>query len=502
MMATIIGIGGAVAGLISITGIGWLLARLLRVGELSDARPARPTVGWSFLLGCAAIGIVLQIPLAINGRITHFSFGAVATVGWLAASWSIAKWWRLGPEHRRISLGWLSDLPMLGRLLVFVPIAAAIFYCSTTGLTGYDARSIYALKARIFFDTGTIRGEDFQDIDRVHFNPAYPLLLPLVESEIYWAQGSYSAPGLALLFICFPLAIASISAGEMRHFTSRGVAATLALMLLMTPVCVESFEGASLSGSSDLPLAALLLAAVLEISRWARSPNSDWRPAVGAAILLAAAASTKAEGLSWMAACALGLAGTWLVRRSWPNRRQLTAAVAGGSVLIALLAVRQAVARQLPNSPYYPSYFAALNWSWIRQLADRPAVVFSYGLAELVRVKFWNLMWPCAIGSLVLLRRGKAPAAVLFWRFTVVAGFGASLFALVITPLHLEYELRTSFTRLMLHGFPIVALIMSEQWAASGWLGQIADTMRIDENPIQTVEQSERSRDIRSARAA
>jgi hypothetical protein len=81
--------------------------------------------------------------------------------------------------------GWLSDLPMWGRLLAVVALPAALFYCCRTGLTGYDARSIYALKARVLYDAGTIRGEDFQDIQRVHFNPSYPLLLPLLEAQIY-----------------------------------------------------------------------------------------------------------------------------------------------------------------------------------------------------------------------------------------------------------------------------------------------------------------------------
>ncbi len=386
MTATLIGIAGAVSGLVSISGIGLLLARFLRVGESTTTRPARRVkLTGRFLLGLIITvrTMMLQIPLAIDGRITHFSFAALAVAGWAAAGWGIAAWWKRGPD-RRVSLGWLSDLPMLGRLLVFVPIGAAILYCSTTELTGYDARTIYALKARILYDSGTIRGEDFQDLERLHFNPAYPLLLPLVEAEIYWAQGTYSALGLKLLFLCFPLAIASIYASEMRRFASRGVAATLALMLLITPVCLECFEGAALSGSSDLPLAALLLAAVLEISRWIRL-KADWRSAVAAAILLAAATSTKAEGLSWTVACAVGLAGTWLLRRTWPTRSRMATAIAGGSVLVALLLVRQAVARQLPNSPYYPSYFAALSWKWISQLADRPLIVFRYGLVELVR---------------------------------------------------------------------------------------------------------------------
>jgi hypothetical protein len=478
-----IGLLGALLGalfcLASIGGIGFVLARWLRAGELTDVRPARPGLGWSFLLGSAAVGLMLQIPLAIDGRIVHRSFALVGIFGAAALAWTIASWWRSTASVRAIPAGWLADLPMLGRLLAAVSLAAAFVYCCRTDLTGFDARSIYAMKARILYDSGTIRGEDFQDIQRVHFNPRYALLLPLVEAQIYWTQGGYTAPGLKLLFLLFPLALCSIYAGQLRRFGARGLAAMLALMLLLVPVCLDCFEGAGLSGSADLPLAALIFAGVLEISRWIRRPA--WRPAICAASLLGAAAATKAEGIVWIAACTMGLAGTWLLRPAWPTGRRLVTALAGLGVLVLLLGIRQAILHQLPNSPYYPSYFAALDWHWIKQLGDRPPVVLRYGFEELLRAKFWILTWPCILGSLVLLRRGRAPTVVLFWRLTAVAGICGALLALVITPLHLEYELRTSFTRLMLHAFPLAVLIMSEQMSASGFSGQLADVIRTDE---------------------
>lgn len=479
MIGSVGGLLGAAVCLASICGIGFVLARWLRAGEPTDVRPARPGFGWAFLLGTSAVGLMLQIPLAIDGRITHRSFTLVGIVGLAALAWTVASWWRHTTPPRKISLGWLGDLPMLGRLLAVVALPAAFVYCCRTDLTGYDARSIYALKARVLYDSGTVRDEDFQDIQRVHFNPAYPLLMPLVEAQIYWTQGSYAAPGLKLLFLLFPLSLASVFAGELRRLGARGLAAMLALMLLLTPILLECFEGAGLSGSADLPLAALILAGVLEISRWIRRPA--WRPAICAALLLGAAASTKAEGVIWIAACAAGLAGMWLLRPAWPTGRQLATGLAGGGVFVLLFGVRQAILRQLPDSPYYPSYFAALDWHWIRQLADRPAVVLRYGFEELARAKFWNLMWPCILGSLVLLRRSRLPRVVWFWRLTTVAGMCGAFLALAITPLHLEYELRTSFSRLMLHAFPLAALIMCEQLAASGWSGQLANTVRADE---------------------
>ena len=480
MIGILSGFFGAAVGLASICGIGVVLAGWLRAGESNDVRRARPRLGWAFLLGAAAFGLALQIPLAIDGRITHRSFALVGIIGLAALALAIAIWWRSAPSLRANSWDWLGDLPMLGRLFAVVALPAAVVYCCRTDLTGYDARSIYAMKARVLYDTGTLHGEDFQDIQRVHFNPAYPLLLPLVEAEIYSTQGGYTATGLKLMFLLFPLSLCSIYATELRRFGGRGLAAMISLMFLLTPVVLDCWEGAGLSGSADFPLAALIFAGVLEISRWIRRPG--WRPAVCAGMLLSAAACTKSEGVIWIAACAAGLASTWLLRPAWPTRRQFVTVLAGGSVLVLLVGIRQAILHQLPESPYYPSYFAALDWKWIQQLGDRPAVVLRYGFEELLRAKFWNLMWPCVLGSLVLLRRGRAPTVVWFWRLTTAAGICGTLLALVITPLHVQYELRTSCTRLLLHAFPLAVLIMSEQWAASGWSGQLAETMRADEN--------------------
>ena len=175
--------------------------------------------------------------------------------------------------------------------------------------------------------------------------------------------------------------------------------------------------------------------------------------------------------------------------------------MAGFGVLLIALVVRQSIGRQFPTSPYYLSYGGALSWAWIRQLGDRPIVIIRYATTELGRAKFWNLAWPCLLASFVLLRRGCVPTAVWFWRMTLVAGFGASLFALLITPFHLQYELRTSMTRLMLQGFPLAALIMAEQMTASGWIGQIAATMRLEKNTDQ-IENVPRNPPNDAARAA
>jgi hypothetical protein len=457
--------------LFAVTGIGAVAERWLRAGP--DRDPNELSLGWAFLLGAAIVGLALHTPLAVDGRITHLSFLLVAEVGLGAWCWLGIVCWRR-PRRPRL-FAWVADLPLAGKLALGIALAPAVLHSARSELTGYDARSIYALKARLLYDSGTVRGEDFQDVTRVNFNPTYPLLLPLLEAEMDWAEQSYDAPGIKFLFLGFALAMASIYAGAAKRFDTSGFVATSALLFLLTPILLCCFEGAGLSGSADLPLAAFLFGGVLELSRWLTRPS--WRAAASAGVLLGAAALTKSEGMLWIAGCGGALAIVLLVRsRSvWPRAATMLPAVA---IVCGAITLGAEAHRGMPNSPYYPSYAAALHWQWLKLLADRPWPVLVYVSEELFRVRFWNLIWPCLFAALCVLRRGRLAAEVWLWRLTAAGMAAAYLTVLVVTPLHLRYQLLTSTTRLMLHLYPLAVLIMSEQLAASGWSRQLTDIFR------------------------
>jgi hypothetical protein len=61
------------------------------------------------------------------------------------------------------------------------------------------------------------------------------------------------------------------------------------------------------------------------------------------------------------------------------------------------------------------------------------------------------------------------------WRAIVAVVAAIYLAILVITPLHLDYQLKTTFSRLALHIFPLAMLIMAEQIVASRFLVRLLD---------------------------
>ena len=98
-----------------------------------------------------------------------------------------------------------------------------------------------------------------------------------------------------------------------------------------------------------------------------------------------------------------------------------------------------------------------------------------YVAQEFVRLRSWNLIWPAVLASVLVLKRGKVPPEVRFWRLTALGIAAAYFGVLVLTPLHLHYQFYTSTTRLLLHIYPLAVLIMSEQLAASGWSRQFTE---------------------------
>jgi hypothetical protein len=461
----------------------------LAIGEWLHADSAagdRPGVGRAFLLGAAIVGLALHVPLAIDGQISHRSFAIVALAGAAAWFWNLYRFGRYGAGPALFS--WIRDLPRVGQFMMAVVLIAMFVHCERSTLSGYDARSIYELKSRVIYDAGSVRGEDFSDPSRVNFNPGYPLLLPLLETQTYWPGDGAADHGLKLLFVAFAVSLAAVSAAEMRRFECRGFAALTALWLLLTPVLICCFEGAGLSGSADVPIAAFLFCGVMELGRWLEQRGTS--AAIQAGIFLGAAVLTKSEGIILVGFCCAACAATMLVRRSKPSVRQL-ASLSLGVVLVLGAGVAGAAAhRWQPLFQYYPSYFAALDWTWLRQLGDRVVPVLRYLGEELFRLRFWKLLWPCVLGSLVLLRRGSIPDKVLFWRLAAVAMAAGYAAVFITTPLHLQYQLMTSATRLTLHYFPICAVIMAEQLAASGWSRQAMEifTAPTSQDNIQAAE--------------
>lgn len=473
------------AALAVITGAGSLLARLLRPGDLpasdnkrADLTVRRPAWGWSYLLGIAGVGFILQLPLTIDGKITHRSF--LSVLG-LCTTMSLVELFFRSRERKhptepdkgfmRDMLGWVGELPLFLRMLTLLCLANFLWFGAVESPSTFDARSIYSLKARILYDTGDLRSEDFRNPDRLNFNANYPLLLPLFEATLYAAQGSQQDVGPQLAFIGIVLAVASILVAEIRSFELKARAAMWGACFLLLPVTLMPAEGGGMSGSADYAMAAFATAAVIAMGHWLAAPRI--RSSVLAGIMLGAAFLTKQEAVIWVTAIAAALVGTMVLRRSWIGWRSLgTAAWTVGIAMVCVLI--SIVNRQgIPNSPYVRPFAGALRWDWIIHTWTRIGFIARFAIQKLGSVPVFGFVWPFVAVVLLALRRSRTAPAILFWRATACLVAAAYLTVFTISPLHLEYQLRTAFYRLAIHVLPLFLLVAAEQLAAAGWSRQL-----------------------------
>ncbi len=454
------------AGLVLFTGAGAGLIGLLRGQEDGEADPLH--FGWCFLAGTAFAGLLLYLPLAIEGLIPRpviFLVFFLCLV--LAAGPGRAHIRRVGAA-RFLGLDHLRALPVWLRVVAVLLVLLAI--SSALGpFAGWDERAIYGLKARILYHEGSVRGEAFTDTGTLHFQARYPLLVPLLEAALLTLRDSIDDRFLKLLFLLFSLGLALVVAGEARRLHGPRAGSLWALLFLATPMLIGPAEGSGTSAYADLPFAAFVSAATVLLGRSLEHP--DIRRTLLAGLLLGAALATKQEGMLWAAALGFAFLLTlWRrpgARTTWGTRCVAAAAIPA----LIFLALRLAASRWTPRAAWSERYDVVLSLDWLRQLGSRPLEIVPFVLNQVVDWKAWGWGWLLVLAGLVFLRRPRLTPTAFFWRATALAVFAADFGVFVVTPNHVHWHLATALSRLLLQLFPLAILILVEQVGASGWPG-------------------------------
>jgi hypothetical protein len=469
VIAYVMVLAGAGAGIIELLFSSSLRKHLAT--DDGDLAKSNLGWGWSFLVGSAALGAFLYVPLAVTGSISHAAFLAGFAACCVISGWSLWRNWRSARFWNFPQNNWVADLPRLARWLVLVLFLGAAWSTVLTPPTGFDARAIFGMKARLLYDQGSLATEDFQDVNRMNFNAHYPLMLPLVEAQWFWLQGSTSDTQLRFICIGYIAALASIVARQLKRCTTPRVAALATALLLCVPMVIQTNEGAGLASSADLPLACYVTAGALAIMNWLRKRTP--RQAILAGLMFGAAALTKSEGTLWIGAAMASVLLVMAARPSQLNRTVLRSGFAGALVLALMLCLQAAVRQRIPFSPYLRSYSAALSWDWLRQLGSRPLLAATFGLSNCLRMTVWNLTWPCVVATMFLRRKQPAPSEIRFVRLLV--GMMAIVFfaIFVITPYHVYWQIATALHRLVLQLLPLAWLLAVEQLSASGMIQEL-----------------------------
>ena len=132
----------------------------------------------------------------------------------------------------------------------------------------WDSRAIWSLKAKMFFESGTVFSENFLSPMRVQPHIRYPLLFPLSQAFIYLSIGMIDDWVVMLLIgLFFPLMV-SFLFDLLRILTNKTETALLgSATLALLPLYYLS-DGPAYSGYADTPLALFYLVSFGALLLW------------------------------------------------------------------------------------------------------------------------------------------------------------------------------------------------------------------------------------------
>jgi hypothetical protein len=313
-------------------------------------------------------------------------------------------------------------------------------------LSDWDSWSIWTRKAAVL-TSGGLDPRVFAGGPYAFAHLEYPILLPLFEAVYFRAMGGVD--GLAVHAVLWILYVAAL--GSIAYLGSRFTRIWVWLPVVLALALGGQFQGQLMTAYADVPMGLFAASGVLCLGLWLR--YLDARYLVVAALLLAATASVKNEGLLLVVACFLAAGIVLAARRSWRPLGRLGLGFLGVLVAVAPWQIwikAHDIKSSLPiGKGLDPGY-----------LADRFDRVGPTLKALLPMIESGGLTYvvPLAVTLAVLgvATRGLRPVAA----FYLLAGLGtlaSVVWAFMITADSVEYQIATSGNRVIM-GVTFVAL--------------------------------------------
>jgi len=320
--------------------------------------------------------------------------------------------------------------PRYDALIVLALLLGYAIYAMLAPPPEYDYLTNWGFKAKAFFE---VRGIDWRllgrSIDR-NVHPDYPLLLPLTYDFIAVLRNSWNDAHLGIVHVAFAAALLLVIHETAWEDTRSRIAA------IFIAIALIPFAATPWIGLAEGPFIAYATAALLLIRRGDLTLG---------AILLGLAASTKNEGLTLVAAAAIGL---FCAGRRRDIVRLLPAIVIPLPWLIARslhhlptdIAASGVIARVVEHALHPAPLFAALS------------------SVSLGKPLYWIAL---AVGIAIASR-----ALVMRERFILVAlvvQFACYLGAYLATPFDVAWHVTWSWERLVAHLTPALTYVVLVQ---------------------------------------
>lgn len=432
----------AVDLLLALAGIGVLLA--IRVVPLSTP-DMLGALGLAYLTGSAIVPLVLAVLLVVGIPLALETFFVLVliclVVGGLRSRGApnnhaaAEAGWRRQPWRF-----WPADVWVTGAFLVLFGGFAVVGLLSAfeMPLLGGDAWTIWARKAQMLTVHGNLVTGFFAGPSYGFMHPDYPLQYPIWEALHFRAAGAFDTAALLrhvwLLLVAFIWAVAFLLRKQVRPIV-------WAPLLLLTAVAPGVWQQL-LTGYADVPMAIFACLAAISLALWLRHAEGGFLAL--AAIMLAAAANTKNEGLMTAVALLITAGSITLLRKL--NWRQF--AVAVGLVVITVLPWRiwlsaHNIKGDLPISE-------GLNPGYLFDRVDRVWPAIRVTAAQLANQGRWLYLLPLAAAAVAAsLVSGIGRRAAAFYLVSFVLVWAGFIWSYWISPHPIGWHLSTSASRVI-----------------------------------------------------
>jgi hypothetical protein len=281
-------------------------------------------LGFAYLLGVAAMGIVFVLELVVGISLTVWT---VLVTGIVLSGAGVGAGFALGrprPVRREPTRGGFPVATTIFAAAIAVYFAALFRSGRLAGLYEWDAFSFWVPKAKAIYFFGGLDERFFRELPA----QTYPPLLPALEAAAFRFMGSADVVTLHLQFWFLFVGFVGAAAGLLAARVPPLVLWPPLLLVLVAPRIV----GNSLAPEADFLLHYFFAAAALLVGLWLLE-RQPWQLVTGS-VFLAAAMLTKREGYL-LALCVFGaalLASLLGTRREWP--RVLIAGAAAFAVVL------------------------------------------------------------------------------------------------------------------------------------------------------------------------
>jgi hypothetical protein len=348
-------------------------------------------------------------------------------------------------------------------IVILVSIGLVSFQALFKPMFTYDALSIWAFKAKIFFKEQTIFTDDFYDSDRLHYHPQYPLLIPLVENWIYNCMGCVNDRLVKVIFPLFYISLISVFYTTQRRLFSRQYSLIFTALLATVPAFVRSDKGgAAFSGYVDIPLAFFYTTSVIYLFFWMKYRKRE--DIIISAIFSGLSMFTKNEGLGLFAVTVFCLCIFVLFNSKKGIIKQNIKSLSVYIIIPILIILPWLIlSLGMPTFLEEENYPGRLTIGTIVGNLSRTPVILSSFCKEFLDVKRWNVFWILSGIAVLGCFKFTLKSPIKYILLILLLDFTMFVLIYVITPWDVKALISCSMTRLIIQITPLAVFLSTHQ---------------------------------------